>query len=56
MWHSFYDKDFKHKKCKWWHIVNITTCFDSMGGSCTVYKVYCLRIFNLDICRIGLAT
>ena len=57
MWHNFHDKSYRHKKPKWWHVVNIVTCYDFSGGLSgggIIYKVYCLRLWGVELARLAI--
>jgi len=56
MWHDFHDKTFKHKPAKWWQIINVVKYQDftgSVGGNGTLYDVYSLMIWSLEIQRVA---
>lgn len=57
MQHQFQDKSFKHKPPKWWQMFNIVNCLDFTGGLSgggTLYKVYSLRLWSIEVKRFAI--
>lgn len=54
MSYKFYDSSYRYPAAKWWHILNVVSCYNSKGGlnPISIERVYCLRLWSLELKHI----